>query len=227
MRPLLLRSLYWLAGVGAAAALAALLFGWAVGLALALLAALIGLGFHLYYLDKLLAWLDNPAPERTPEGMGGWQDVFSALYRQSRQQTMAQKKLSSALERFINAGEAMPDGVVVLDEHDRIEWLNPMAVDHFQLDRKRDVGNMVANLVRQPGFHDYLLAQNYSQPLILRLSQPVEQVLAVQLVPFDSTRKLLISRSGQGRVNNGGFFLQVTPYLYIEHKIIIDNTLTT
>ena len=202
MRPLLLRSLYWLAGVGAAAALAALLFGWAVGLALALLAALIGLGFHLYYLDKLLAWLDNPAPERTPEGMGGWQDVFSALYRQSRQQTMAQKKLSSALERFINAGEAMPDGVVVLDEHDRIEWLNPMAVDHFQLDRKRDVGNMVANLVRQPGFHDYLLAQNYSQPLILRLSQPlilrlsqpVEQVLAVQLVPFDSTRKLLISR---------------------------------
>jgi hypothetical protein len=71
MRPLLLRSLYWLAGVGAAAALAALLFGWAVGLALALLAALIGLGFHLYYLDKLLAWLDNPAPERTPEGMGG------------------------------------------------------------------------------------------------------------------------------------------------------------
>ncbi|WP_333584195.1 phosphate regulon sensor histidine kinase PhoR [Rivihabitans pingtungensis] len=194
MRPLLLRSLYWLAGVGAAAALAALLFGWAIGLALALLAALIGLGFHLYYLDKLLAWLDNPAPERTPEGMGGWQDVFSALYRQSRQQTMAQKKLSSALERFINAGEAMPDGVVVLDEHDRIEWLNPMAVDHFQLDRKRDVGNMVANLVRQPGFHDYLLAQNYSQPLILRLSQPVEQVLAVQLVPFDSTRKLLISR---------------------------------
>ena len=88
----------------------------------------------------------------------------------------------------------MPDGVVVLDEHDRIEWLNPMAVDHFQLDRKRDVGNMVANLVRQPGFHDHLLAQNYSQPLILRLSQPVEQVLAVQLVPFDSTRKLLISR---------------------------------
>ena len=144
-----------------------------IGLALALLAALIGLGFHLYYLDKLLAWLDNPAPERTPEGMGGWQDVFSALYPAKPPANHGAEKLSSALERFINAGEAMPDGVVVLDEHDRIEWLNPMAVDHFQLDRKRDVGNMVANLVRQPGFHDYLLAQNYSQPLILRLSQPL------------------------------------------------------
>ena len=53
---------------------------------------------------------------------------------------------------------------------------------------------MVANLVRQPGFHDYLLAQNYHQPLLLRQSQPVEQVLSVQLVPFDSTRKLLLSR---------------------------------
>lgn len=194
MRPLLLRSLYWLAGVGVLAVPVTLLFGWTAGLALALLATLGGLGFHLYYLDKLLVWLDSPTPERIPEGAGSWQDVFASLYRQSRQQNLAQKKLSSALERFINAGEAMPDGVVVLDEHDRIEWLNPMAVEHFQLDRKRDVGNMVANLVRQPGFHDYLTTQNYSQPLILRLNQPVEQVLSVQLVPFDSTRKLLISR---------------------------------
>ena len=194
MRPFLQRCAFWLLGLTLAALLVGGLLGSAYGLALAVGGLLVWLGFQLYYLNKLLRWLESPSPDRVPEGMGSWQDVFSSLYRQSRQQSLSQKKLTNALERFINAGEAMPDAVVVLDEHDRIEWLNPMAVEHFQLDRKRDVGNMVANLVRQPGFHDYLTAQNYSQPLLLRLSQPVEQVLSVQLVPFDSTRKLLISR---------------------------------
>lgn len=174
MRPFLQRCAFWLLGLTLASLLVGGLLGSAYGLALAVGGLLVWLGFQLYYLNKLLRWLESPSPDRVPEGMGSWQDVFSSLYRQSRQQSLSQKKLTNALERFINAGEAMPDAVVVLDEHDRIEWLNPMAVEHFQLDRKRDVGNMVANLVRQPGFHDYLTAQNYSQPLLLRLSQPVE-----------------------------------------------------
>ena len=152
------------------------------------------LGFHLYHVALLLRWLRAPRPECIPEGLGSWQQVFSALYRQARQQQFHQKKLSSTLERFINAGEAMPDGVVVLDDSDRIEWINPMAVEHLGLDRQRDVGNLIANLVRQPGFHAFLTAEQHSQPLILHLTQPHELVLSVQLVPFDSTRKLLLSR---------------------------------
>ena len=44
-----------------------------------------------------------------------------------------------------------------------------MAVDQLT----RGSSAMAIWWVRQPGFHDYLLAQNYSQPLILRFSQPV------------------------------------------------------
>lgn len=194
MKAFLTRSAAW-AGVLCLFALAA----WFTAGAAALFAVLaIGLAawlaFHLYHVALLIQWMRHPRPERIPEGLGSWQQIFSALYRQARQQSMNQKKLSNVLERFINAGEAMPDGVVVLDEHDRIEWLNPMAVEHFALDRKGDVGNQIANLVRQPGFHRYLTEQNYSQPLILRQSQPTERVLSVQLVPFDSTRKLILSR---------------------------------
>lgn len=194
MRSLLLRGLYALLGCSLFALSIGFWFSPLVGTVVLLLCVLGWLGFHLYHLGLLLDWLNALTPTAPPEGKGLWEDVFALIYRQNRQQALSQKKLVNTLERFINAGEAMPDGVVVLDEHDRIEWLNPMAVTHFRLDRRRDVGMMVANLVRQPGFHDYLLAQNYHQPLLLRQSQPVEQVLSVQLVPFDSTRKLLLSR---------------------------------
>jgi len=163
-----------------------------------LIALAIGLGsmlaFHLFHTALLVRWLKNPVAARVPDGLGIWHTVFMTLYRQVRAQDQSKRKLTHVLERFINAGEAMPDGVVVLDEFDRIEWLNPMAVEHFGLDRKRDVGNLLLNLIRQPAFHAYMKADNFSQPLILKYSQPREIVLTIQLVPFDSTRKLLLSR---------------------------------
>jgi two-component system phosphate regulon sensor histidine kinase PhoR len=152
------------------------------------------LAFHVYHVALLLRWLSNPTAARVPDGFGAWHTVFMTLYRQVRTQDQSKRKLTHVLERFINAGEAMPDGVVVLDEQDRIEWLNPMAVEHFGLDRKRDVGNLLLNLIRQPSFHAYIKADNFSQPLILKYTQPRELVLTIQLVPFDSTRKLLLSR---------------------------------
>ncbi|TDR80558.1 phosphate regulon sensor histidine kinase PhoR [Paludibacterium purpuratum] len=152
------------------------------------------LAFHLFHVALLLRWLKNPTAERVPDGFGAWHTVFMTLYRQVRSQNQSKRKLTHVLERFINAGEAMPDGVIVLDEHDRIEWLNPMAVEHFGLDRQRDIGNLLLNLIRQPSFHAYMKADNFSQPLVLKYSQPREIVLAIQLVPFDSTRKLMLSR---------------------------------
>lgn len=194
MREFLQRTLVWLALLT--------LFGFAVwglagevaALALVGLVLIAWLSFHLYHIALLLRWLKHPSPERVPDGFGSWHMVFMTLYRQMRTQSHSKRKLTNVLERFINAGEAMPDGVVVLDEHDRIEWLNPSAVEHLGLDRKRDVGNQILNLIRQPGFHAYMKGDSFSQPLVLRFVQPREMVLSVQLVPFDSTRKLLLSR---------------------------------
>lgn len=152
------------------------------------------LAFNLYHIALLMRWLRHPVAERVPDGFGVWHTVFMTLYRTMRTQSQSKKKLTHVLERFINAGEAMPDGVVVLDELDRIEWVNPMAVEHLGLDRKRDVGNQILNLIRQPSFHAYMKNASFSQPLMLTFSQPRELVISLQLVPFDSTRKLLLTR---------------------------------
>ncbi|MDF0605105.1 phosphate regulon sensor histidine kinase PhoR [Neisseriaceae bacterium TC5R-5] len=178
--------------------LLALMMAWFGSVELGLITVIAGLAswlaVNLYHLALLLRWLQSPTLERMPDGFGAWHAVFMTLYRNRRSQHHSQKKLTNVLERFINAGEAMPDGVVVLDENDRIEWVNPMAEPHLGLDRKRDVGNQILNLVRQPAFHAYMQQESFSQPLVLHFAQPRELVISLQLVPFDSTRKLLLSR---------------------------------
>lgn len=188
------RSSGWLLAISLIALGFSLVFGPEIGLLVLSAQLMLWLGFHLYHIGLLLRWLNRPAPGRIPEGYGAWHNVFMSLYRRARKQKQSKRKLASILDRFIHAGEAMPDGVVVLDEYDRIEWVNPMGVEHLGLDPITDVGNQILNLIRQPGFHTYMAAQSYSQPLILRSITPSERVLSIQLVPFDTTRKLLLSR---------------------------------
>jgi two-component system, OmpR family, phosphate regulon sensor histidine kinase PhoR len=150
---------------------------------------------HLSNLSRLHAWLTSPGATRLPEGTGVWQDIFFGLSRVVRRQTQIENRLSTALSRFEQAGAALPEGVVVLDEDDRIEWCNPRAEEHFGLDSRRDRGQYVTFLIRHPPFVRYLEAGSFHEPLVLRVSRPDgELVLAVQLVPYGGSEKLLLSR---------------------------------
>ncbi|WP_148716969.1 phosphate regulon sensor histidine kinase PhoR [Chitinolyticbacter meiyuanensis] len=163
---------------------------------LTLACVLLGLSvcFHLYNLGRLYRWMQHPRVDNVPTSFLLWQDVFDKLYEQVRNQRKNQDKLANTLERFTSAGEALPDGVIILDEFDRIEWCNQAATQHLAIDRNSDVWQVVTNIVRQPSLREYLRTQDFAHPLLLRTTRPSEQVLSVQLVPFDSTRKLLLSR---------------------------------
>lgn len=154
----------------------------------------IQLFFHLWQLQKLNLWLANPQVRAVPEGRGVWSDSFVALYHLARRQSASQQQLSKALARFQRAGEAMPDGVVMLDAHDQIEWFNPIAAQQFGLNLETDIGNPLTYLLRQSQFNEYLSAHNYSEPLIIKSGRRPDVTLAIQLVPFGDDLKLLISR---------------------------------
>ncbi len=150
--------------------------------------------FHLRQLQQLNQWLANPQVRAVPEGRGVWEDTFVALYHLARRQSVSQQQLSKALARFQRAGEAMPDGVVMLDANDQIEWFNPIAAQQFGLNPKTDIGNPITYLLRQSQFNEYISAHNYSEPLVMKSSRSPDTTLAIQLVPFGEELKLLISR---------------------------------
>src|SRR6185369_12858048 len=93
----------------------ALIFGSAWGFA-ALAAGLCAIiGVFLFQLDRLARWADSAFDTPVPEAKGAWGAAFSALYRRTRAREARQRDLATTIDRFRNAVEALPDGMVILD----------------------------------------------------------------------------------------------------------------
>lgn len=170
-------------------------------LALSFLSAmlLIIVTYHIVSLTSLDRWLQHYDPTSftvtsVPNNFGAWGDVFVRLARYMRRYYRNRQSLSRALERLQRATSAMPEGIVILDKIDRIEWCNPVAEQHLGLDLKMDIGQHITHLVRQMQFVEYLSAGDFSKPLIIKQSRYQEIMLSLQLVPYGDEEKLLISR---------------------------------
>lgn len=151
---------------------------------------------HIRHLVALERWLQRSdhLPASIPAGSGAWDDVFAHLARYVRQHSQSQELLSLALERMRSVTSAMPDGIVILDDADRIEWCNAVAEQHLGINLSLDTGQQITYLVRQIPFVAYLAARQYSNPLILNQTRQQGLIVSLQLVPYGFNQKLLISR---------------------------------
>jgi two-component system phosphate regulon sensor histidine kinase PhoR len=190
----LLRAAALIAMIAVVALLAGLGFGAATGWAVLALGALALLVYHVSKLAALVRWLKQPRAGTVPAARGSWDDAFALLYRFERAAAREAERLSRALTRWRQAGEALPDGVVILDAHNRIEWCNEGAARQLGLNLATDVGQPVINLVRQPEFVAYVKAEDYAHAVALRSEHGGGLALSVQLIPYGEAQKLLLSR---------------------------------
>ena len=194
MDHLLFRTLIAVALLAVVAALAGLVFGATTGWVSFSAGVVLLLLHHMRHVALLVEWLKQPTPGNVPPGRGAWDYVFSLLYRFERVKTRQQQQLAKTLVRFRQAGRALPDGVVILDADNRIEWCNDTADAHFDLNGETDIGQPVVNLVRQPQFVTYIEAADYVHPIELRTARGDGMILSVQIIPYGDAQKLLLSR---------------------------------
>lgn len=168
--------------------------GSTTALALACGLLLIAVITHWHLLNQLRKWLQSPATETVPDAIGTWGQVFADLYRAQREQERSRASLAASLDRFREAAGALPDGVIMLDNENRIDWFNPAAQAQFGLDPERDGGTLVTHLLRQPGFADYLGGGNFSEPLLLHSAPSGNRVFSIVMIPFAVSNRLLLSR---------------------------------
>ncbi len=147
--------------------------------------------WHTRHLARLHRWLADPRPGAVPEGEGIWDEVLAALHRFERTMSKRERGLADALVRMRRAAQALPDGVVVLDGANRIEWCNRTAEAQLQLDGRADLGQNIANLVREPAFIEHLDAGGGSPA---RINRGEGRALSLQLIPFGQAQKLLLVR---------------------------------
>jgi len=186
-----LRSLAVCAGLGALGSLIGGVFGatWGWGaFSLGLVAVIL---WHARHLSRLQRWLADPGAGDVPEAQGIWDEALAALHRLERAQGKREQGLADSLASMRRAVQALPDGVVILDRANRIEWLNRTAEAQLGLDARTDLGQNIANLVRSPEFVEYLQA---AQDGSIRISRGPGRSISAQLIPFGQSQKLLLSR---------------------------------
>ncbi|MDP8568033.1 phosphate regulon sensor histidine kinase PhoR [Methylophilus aquaticus] len=149
---------------------------------------------HLYWIHRLYLWALKPSLNFIPNGKGIWEYIFANLYQEMRRHSRSQSQLSSTLERLRHATSALPDGVVVLNNRNEIEWFNEPAIQRLGLKRHHDEGQPIYYLLRQAEFVEYLQAEDYSEPLKLKSWRSPDITLELQIIPFASKQRLLICR---------------------------------
>ncbi len=192
MRRAWLAEIYFLAGLLAAAALAGLVIG---GLGWWLSAALTALlGRHFLQLRKLEKWLGSGRQRNPPESWGIWGEVFDDYFRLQKRYYKRKKRLAKVIREFRESTAAMPDGSLVLDGDHRILWFNSAAEEMLRLISKRDLGQPLANLVRNPKLVAYLQTGDFENPVVLRSPVDESRSISVRLIPYGSNQFLALFR---------------------------------
>ena len=164
---------------------------WAIFLGIALLS--IPLVYSYINLARLGNYVQSDSVERMPLPSGFWEDVFFRLQRLIKTLKQRIRNIEKQHEHFIEAFQASPNGIIMLDENDQIEWCNDISERFFGLNFKRDVMQRINFLIRRPEFIQYINKRNFDEPLLLeRMGQNSSLSLMLQAFPFGNQRHLLL-----------------------------------
>jgi two-component system phosphate regulon sensor histidine kinase PhoR len=191
-RSLLLR----LAGVIGASVFAFFIHGLTLALVTAVVVLAILYGLQTRQVAALSEWIADPRDERFPSAGGLWGEVFLGLARHLRGLGKQRQEAANELQFFKDAVEALHDGVVLLDRNHQILWCNRRAEQHLGLLRERDIGRVVSQLFRQPGFNAYLNESAPEKPFVFPVAgnqdrQP--RTFALEKIDYGVLNKMLVS----------------------------------
>ena len=146
---------------------------------------------------RVLRWLSQGDSLEPPSVGSVWAEVGERARKALLKLTRQAADSESRLQKFLEAIQASPNGVVMLDSSWHIVWCNLTAAQHLGIDGKRDVQQIIKNLVRDPGFSNYLTVGDFSGPVEIpgrEYLQDPPQRISVQLHGYGEGQMLLLSR---------------------------------
>lgn len=142
--------------------------------------------------EALMAWMRGPLTAQ-PVSAGFWGELAYRIDRALRTREQVAQRERERLEQFLSAMDASPNGVLLLDSGDHIEWCNSVAAQHFGLDAARDRSQRVTNLVRMPAFVAHLQSQQFGEAVVF--PGPLGRItLSVLIRPYGEGAKLVLSQ---------------------------------
>lgn len=146
---------------------------------------------HAGHLSRLNDWAALPRQREVPDGLGQWRLPLERIARFMKQEALERAETAAELERVHAAVDLLPDGLVVLDRFNHVQWSNEAAERlHGIFGTRRPIDHFI----RQTEFLRYLEAQDFAKPLLLNLPAAPGRLFALRIFQTRESYRLLITR---------------------------------
>lgn len=160
------------------------------------------IAFSILTYSLLSAYINQERLDLFAKGAGvsslsgfgpAWSEIFFRLQRIITGLRKDIEQIERQHKRFIEAFQASPNGIVMLDDQDQIEWCNAIAEQFLGLQFKRDALQRIHYIVRKPEFVQYMMSRQYEEPVVLeKMGSASSLILRLQVFPFSENRRLIL-----------------------------------
>ena len=182
--------------------MAGTVIGWLYGQPLTglLVAALAALAWQVRQLLGFDQALRSGDFDRFRYGEGIWQQLFSRFHYEEEKATRRKHDYRQLLKEVRKSTNAMPDGAVILNADNEIIACNRAAKGLAGLKRKKDRGQRVDNIVRDPALTQLL--HEGDRDVSVDIASPVADGhwINCRVVPYGADQKLLLMRDVTQRI---------------------------
>ncbi len=146
---------------------------------------------------RVRSWLRHGDLAISPAVNGWWGVLIERARRLLRDRERALALSEQRLKDFLQAIQASPNGVVMLDAKSQIEWCNQTASQQLGIHPEWDLMQRIGNLLRDPVFAAYMASDDPSEAVVMagpnhRVDRPVR--ISVQRHRYGEGKQLLLTR---------------------------------
>ena len=158
----------------------------------AFVTALIVLVWQLRQLVAFDRALQTGDFDRFRYGEGIWQRIYSQFKYERERGNRYKREYRRLIKEIRRSTDAMPDGAVILDERNEIVTCNRAAKALAGLKRRKDRGQRIDNILRDPNLTALLVADDATQATDIASPVIDGSWLNCRIVPYGADQKLLL-----------------------------------
>lgn len=165
-----------------------------------LVAALVALVWQVRHLLAFMQALRTGNFDLFREGEGIWQQIYSQFNYERQRADQHKLRYRQLLREVRKSTNAMPDGAVILDTNNEIVTCNRAAKALAGLKRKKDRGQRIDNILRDPALTRMLQSGGFTKAI--EIASPIQENhwLNCRVVPYGAEQKLLFIRDVTDRI---------------------------
>lgn len=153
------------------------------------------LTWRRYQAARVASWLESARDKAPPDNVGPWTDVVRQLEHNLHLQNELLAQAQETSDAVMAAAQALPVGIIALDQSLSIIWFNKAARQQLSLNEQTDLGSNLLHLIRQPEFLRYARQRAWPDPIILKTNQGgQDKLMMMQFVVYAREQRLLITR---------------------------------